>query len=255
MIRFFNMRRIAAPLAAVLMPLGAIALANPALAQTPVPVPAQTNNASDAAYSDLYAAMQEGLDSKQIIESSLAALGREFAANPDFASAEAVSPGLIAEVIEGLRPILNSQSERITVLYRPSTLGLFARHLTPDEAHSIAAFYRSDLGRKLMGGLSQSYSPDNTLSTIQTDTPVTRDQVQADISAATSKVMGQMSSDDLAEMGRMALANPALFKLEKVSSGVQVLRTQMENEPLTAEEDAAVLAVVEDVFARRLGGD
>lgn len=251
MIRFSHRRGVAAAFA-----LAALVGPAPAVwAQQPPPSSVvAANDPTDAAYGDLYSAMQEGVDQSLILDSALVAMGREFAATPDFAAAEAASPGLIAEVTSGMRPILEGQSNRLTQLYRPATLGLFARYLTPDEATSIAAFYRSDMGRKLMGGLSQSYSPDQTLSTITTETDVTTAQVKADIDAATSKVIGQMSQADLAEMGRLAMANPALLKLGLIGTGVQELRAQMENEPLTDEENAAVVAVVEDVFNRRLGG-
>lgn len=240
---------------AVALALATLAGPAPAVwAQSPDTAAVPANDPANAAYGDLYSAMQEGVDQSLILDSALVAMGREFAATPDFAAAEAASPGLIAEVTSEMRPILEEQSDRLMQLYRPATLALFARHLTPDEATSIAAFYRSDMGRKLMGGLSQSYSPDNTLSNITTETDVTTAQVKADIDAATSKVIGQLSEADLDEMGRLAMANPALLKLGKIGTGVQELRAQMENEPLTDEENTAVVAVVEDVFARRLGG-
>lgn len=237
------LRAAAAAFALGVLPLAALVPVAPALAQA--------GEASDAAYGDLYAAMQESVDQGQLINAAIAALAQEFAVTPEFAEAEAESPGLIAEVVNGMRPVFEAQSERVRVLYRPSTLALFARHLTPAEAADIAAFYRSAIGRKLMGGLSASYTPEATLSNIQTDTPVTREQVQADIGRATDAAVSALTNEDRAELGRMALANPALMKLSLIGNGVQELRVQMENEPLTAEEDAAVVAVVEDVFNRR----
>lgn len=267
MIGFFPLRLAAVLGALAIVPIALVAPGSPAQAESQAESQApalatalatalanDSIGSLDAAYSDLYAAMREGLDEGQIIEGSLAALGREFVANPDFAAAEAISPGLIAEIVDGMRPIIVGQSERLSALYRPTTLSLFARSLTPEEARAIADFYRSDIGRKLLGGLSHSFSPDATLSSIQTNSPVTREQVQTDVNAATSKVIGQMSEAELMEIGRIAMANPALLKLNSISGGVQELRAQMENEPLTAEEDAAIMAVVEDVFGRRLGG-
>ncbi len=249
MIRLIRLRSVAAAVAAALIGLAALVPAVPALAQAP----SQANDPADAAYTDLYNAMREGVDDALLTESALAVVAREFAANADFAAAEVVSPGLIAEVVDGMRPILIGQSDRLTTMYRPATLALFARHLTPPEATSIAAFYRSDMGRKLMGGLSQTYSPDQTLSSINGDANVTREQVEADITAATTKVIGQMSEAELEAIGRMAMANPALLKLGLIGGGVQELRTMMENEPLTAEEASAVETLITGVFSRRLG--
>ena len=186
-----------------------------------------------------------------MVDKALVVLGREFAASAEFKIAEAESPGLIKEMINNLRPIFVTQSERVRKLYRPTTLALLARHLTPDEATSIAAFYRSDLGRRLMGGMVENYSPDATLSNLESQAPVTAEQVQTDISNATNAAISAMSQDDLVALGKLAMAKPELLKLSLIGKGVQELRAQMENEPLTAEEDAAIVAVVEDVFNRR----
>ncbi|MEE4317653.1 MAG: DUF2059 domain-containing protein [Erythrobacter sp.] len=239
------LRHTCAALALALVPLSSFAAAGPAAAET--------GEAPDAAYADLYSAMQESVDQEQMADGALQALARQFAATPAFAGAEARSPGLIAEVTAGLRPIFVAQSKRVRQLYRPATLALFARHLTAAEAGSIAAFYRSDIGRKLMGGLARNYSPDATLSNLAEDGPVTREQVEADISQATGAALSALTPEDMTTLGEMAMANPALLKISLIGKGVQELRVQMENEPLTAEEDAAVVAVIEDVFNRRFG--
>lgn len=243
MIRLPRFRSLAASLALALAPLAALAPATPALAQA--------GDASDAAYGELYAAMESSVDQELMVDKALEVLGREFAASPEFKTAEAESPGLIKEMLANLRPIFVSQSERVRKLYRPTTLALLARHLTPEEATSIAAFYRSDLGRRLMGGMVQNYSPDATLSNLETQAPVTAEQVQTDISNATNAAISAMSQEDMMALGRLAMAKPELLKLSLIGQGVQELRAQMENEPLTAEEDAAIVAAVEDVFTRR----
>ena len=243
MIRAPRFRTLAAALAIGLAPLAVLAPATPALAQA--------GEASDPAYGELYDAMEGSVDQGLMVDKALVVLAREFAASPEFKLAEVESPGLIDELIVNLRPIFVTQSERVRKLYRPTTLALLARHLKPEEATSIAAFYRSDLGRKLMGGMVGNYSPDATLSNIQTEAPVTADQVKEDISKATNATISALSQDDLMELGKLAMARPELLKLSLIGNGVQELRAQMENEPLTAEEDAAIVAVVEDVFKRR----
>lgn len=243
MIRPVRFRTMAAALALGVMPLAALAPATPALAQ------AEASN--DAAYEELFAAMEAAIDQKLVLDASLAALAREFAGTAEFSQAEAASPGLIAEVVGNIRPIIEGQSARVSKLYHPTTLALFARHLSPAEARDVAAFYRSDLERKMMGNFSRQFTPEATLSGIETAAPVTREQVQADLGKAASATVSAMSQDDLMELGRQAQANPALLKLSLIGPGVQEIRVQMENEPLTAEEDAAIVAVVEDVFGRR----
>lgn len=252
MIRLPRFRTLAAGLA---LGLGLLALAAPALAQAAA-LPPQASSVvtpepENPAYGDLYDAMEGSVDQGQMVDKALVVLAREFAASAEFKIAEAESPGLIQEMIDNLRPIFVTQSERVRRLYRPTTLALLARNLTPDEATSIAAFYRSDIGRRLMGGMVANYSPDATLSNLETQAPVTAEQVQTDISNATNATISAMSPDDLVELGKLAMAKPELLKLSLIGKGVQELRAQMENEPLTAEEDAAIVAVVEDVFNRR----
>lgn len=236
-------RMIAAAFALGALPLAALVPAAPALAQANAP--------DNAAYEELLTSMEAAVDQKLVLESSLAALGREFASTPEFSQAEAASPGIIAEVVAGIRPIIEGQSARVAKLYRPTTLALFARHLSPADARDVAAFYRSDLGRKMMGSFSRKFTPEATLSGLETAAPVTREQVEADLGKAANATVSAMSQDELMELGRLALAKPALLKLSLIGPGVQEIRVQMENEPLTAEEDAAILAVVEDVFGRR----
>jgi hypothetical protein len=60
-----------------------------------------------------------------------------------------------------------------------------------------------------------------------------------------------MDQEDLIAMGKQAMANPALMKLQQVNPAIQQVRVKMENAPLTDEENAAIVTVVEDVFARR----
>jgi hypothetical protein len=241
-----HLSRLRHAVAAATLALGPIALmAAPSAAQ------AQSEAAPDPAYGDLISAIEGTVDQDQMINGAVNALKRQFASTPEFAAADAASPGLIDEVATGLRPILYQQNRRVQMLFRPEMIALFARNLTPAEARSIADFYRSDLGRKLVGNVAQAYTPDATLSGLKDETPVTADQVREDISSAVVSGIGQLSPDELRQMGEMAIANPALLKLQQVNPAIQQIRVKMENEPLTAEENAAVVAVVEGVFTKR----
>lgn len=238
--------RIRNAVAAAALALGPIALLTVSSAAS-----AQGATAPDPVYGDLIAAIEETVDQDLMISGAVGALKRQFAATPEFAAAETTSPGLIEEVATSLRPILTQQNRRVQALYRPEMVALFAARLTPGEAQSIASFYRSDLGRKLVGNVAQAYAPDATLSGIQTDAPITADQVREDINTAVVSGLGQLSPDELRQMGETAVANPALLKLQQINPAIQQIRVKMENEPLTPEENAAVVAVVESVFARR----
>ena len=258
MIRFSAYRRTGLALAVLL----AAPMLAPAAAAQDVPPPLMPAFADNApvianpqpdhpAYADLIDAIDSTVDRSRLISNGLAAIKRQMQANEALAAAESASPGLLDEIITGMRPVLESQNQRVTVSYRPRMIAAMADHLTPDEAASVAGFYRSDIGRKLMGSVVANFNMDQTMATAMTEKPITENEVRADINSAVTQGLQQMDSKDLAEMGRQAMSNPALLKLQRVNPQIQRLRAQMENEALTPQEDAAIAKLMEDIFARR----
>lgn len=234
--------------------LGAFALSPLALAVAPAPVTAQQ---SDAAYQDLFNAINEGVDHEVALDSTMRVVRREYAAVPEIAQVEKLSPGLIDELIKEMRPIFRDYQDRVRTLYRPQMVGLFQRSLSPFEAQDIAVFYRSDIGRRILGGVSRNYSPDATLENVenienQSDEEV-RGNVANDIGNATAATLSELSQDDLMAVGQMALEKPALLKLGQINPQMIALRAQMEQEQPTADEAAQIEAVIQAVFKRRLG--
>ena len=239
------------PLVAFVLALAPVAASLQANQPAPEAILMANPNADHPAYADLITAIKQTVDQDQMISGVVSAIKRQFASMPEFAEAEADSPGLIEEVAASLRPILTRQNRRVQALYRPEMVALFASSLTPAEARSIAEFRRFDLGRKLAGAVMQAYAPDATLSGIQSETPVTADQVREDISTAVVSGIGQLSPEELCQMGEMVMANPALLKLQQVNPAIQQILVKMENEPLTTEENTAIDEAVEAVFDRR----
>jgi hypothetical protein len=237
----------------------ALALAPIALAGLPLAAPLQAQEAAEAAqytgeeaeYTDLYNAIDEVVDSDAMIDATLVVMARQFNADPNMKMLEAMSPGTIDEITQELRPLFVRQSERIRTQYRPQMQAVFAQYLTPEDAVVAADFYRSDLGRKLMSNVSNSYSPDATLSGISEDTEITVEQVQEDISNASSAAVSKMSREELAEAGRMAMQQPALLKLGAMGPALNAVRAKMENEPLSKEEEAELEALMLAVLSRR----
>jgi hypothetical protein len=256
MIRISALRRTA--LAVTMLCLASAAGAQDVPSQPPpVPVfggeaPTIANPQPDhPAYADLIDAIDETVDKSTLISNGLAAIKRQMEANPDLASAEAVSPGILDEIVGSMRPVLERQNLRVTALYRPKMIGAMADYLTPDEAASVAGFYRSDIGRKLMGSVVANFNMDQTMASAMSEKPITETEVRADITSAVTQGLQQMDSKDLAEMGRQAFSNPALLKLQRVNPKIQRLRAEMENEALTPEEDATIGKLIQDIFARR----
>ena len=205
------------------------------------------------AYGDLLTAIESTVDMTLMIDNGLAAIRRQMVANSDLAGAEAASPGILDEILTTMRPVLERQNKRVTAQYRPLMAAAMADYLTPAEAGSVAAFYRSDIGRRLMGNVVKNFDMDQTMAKAVSEAPVTEADVNADIVNAVTKGMQGMDAADMAEMGKQAMANPALLKLQRINPQIQRLRAQMENEPLTPEEDAAIGAAIESIFAKRFG--
>ncbi len=219
------------------------------------PSPASAQDTADAAYLDLYAAMNEVYDRDAEIEATIEATRREFLAVPDIAYLEAISPGLVDEVLVEMRPVLIRVSERIREQYKPEMIAVFRRYLTPEEASGIAGFYRSDLGRKLMLGASQSYSPDTIMQEAMKDGVVSQEQVAADINASSKAAVDQMTPEELIEIDRQAALIPGFYKLGLMRDDIFEVRTRSENEPPNKVEEAEIERVIEAVIARRLGSE
>jgi len=103
----------------------------------------------------------------------------------------------------------------------------------------------------MMGSVVANYSFDKTLATVAAEKDVSAAEVKSDIDNAVAAGMAAMDEKDLIEAGRQALSNPALLKMQRANPAIQQVRAQMENEPLTAEEEATMAAAFEAVFKRR----
>ena len=260
MIRISAMRRLAIGqgrglLAAVLV------LGTPAMAQdAPPPAPRMIAPAAATianpqpdhpAYGDLILAIESAVDKEAVLGNAMAVVGQQLRADPNVGAAEAVSPGLVDEILAGMRPVIDRHNDRVTKDYRPRMMAVMADYLTPEEATDVAGFYRSDLGRKLMSGVISNYNMEGVIAAGMKEQQVTEAQVRGDITEAVTKGMAQMDKNDIEAIGRQALSNPALMKLQRIAPEINRLRTQMENEPLSPADDAEIVQVVEAVFAKR----
>lgn len=209
-------------------------------------------NADRPAYAELAAAMDATFDSDRLAAAQSEKAMQQLAANPALAEAETISPGLLKELAEDLRILAKQQSERVKALYHPQMLAVYASHLTPEEAASLAEFYRSDIARRLMNRtIDHIGGADDILFARSGGQPVTQEQVRADIGKVARDVAAGLDGDDLAEMTRQVGARPALAKLRVMKPQLEAIRTAMQNEPRNDEENAAMVAAVEAVFDRR----
>lgn len=274
MVRYSKLRRWGVIIAA------AASMAAPGQAQDPRPVPpppqpvylAQPQVSGDApvasadpdhpAFGDVIDAMTEAVDQEIALDNMSASIAREYAKVPEIAALEAVKPGLIDATVQAMRPILMTVSARVQREYRPRMQAVLARKLSPAEAMDIAAFYRSPLGMKMIGGATRGLTMENSLSSVSefmaegkdpADMEVSRSQVEKDITSAALSGIGALTGDELQQMGRLAQEKPALLKLNALIGDIISLRTQMENEQPTAEENAAIEKAVIEAVTLHLG--
>lgn len=245
--------------------LAVLVMAPPAIAQKPsmpLPPPPVEIQPDHPAYGDLIDAMNAAIDQDAALDAMSATIAREYGKVPQIAAMEQAKPGLIDAIVLAMRPTLKTYGQRVQADYRPRTRAMLANYLTPADAEDLAAFYRSPLGRKLMGQASRSLTMDSTLSGIGDDisagkdpTEVTIDsaQINSDIDKASRSAVGALSEDDLAELGRLTMEKPALLKLAAIRDDMLALRTQMENEQPTPAEAAAIERAVIGTLERHVG--
>lgn len=235
--------------------LAVLVMAPPAIAQKPsmpLPPPPVESQPDHPAYGDLLAAIQGSVDPETVITQTLKAARQSFLANPDFVAAEAQSPGFVDELVNSMRPVMVAQDARVKALYRPQFLALFAANLTPGEAASIARFYRSDLGRKIMTRVVDNTSLDARVASVGKEGTVSEDALGKDFTASSSAAVAQLTEADLMALERLITAEPALHKITGLQQPMIALRTRLENEPLSAQENADLEAAMSAVIARRL---
>lgn len=221
------------------------------LAQQPAAPPQAV--AESAAYAGLYDAILAGIDEEQVLDQLIASFSSQLmTANPDMVKAEAAFPGFSAALGEGMRPLFKSYRERVRLLYRPRMIAELGRSMTPAEALDAGDFYRSALGRKLLGGVSDGFDGKATTASALRDKTVDPAALNADIDVAATRAVERLTPADIAEFERMARTRPVLYRLDAVTSGIDEMNLAMQNEPLTAPEQAEMKRAVNAAIAAHI---
>ncbi len=244
--------------AAKLLAVPALALATFGLAPNPFAAPASAQvdqpaePESETAYEALHDAMTAAADNEAVFDNSMKAIERAYRQAPEMMALEEQSPGIIAKIVEAMRPSMWDLSNRIQVQYRPTLIAVYKKHLTAKEAGDLATFYRGPLGSRILRQAAAGYSPDATLSDLSEDKPITQDQVDADLEAAMQAVVKGLSSEDMVAMLQAMRETPAILKLRPVFDEIRVIRVQMENEQPTPEEEARITTAINKVLREEL---
>lgn len=221
----------------------AVLLACAPLAALPVhatDVPAAAPVAVDP-FEDIYAAIQESADMERQLDQLSATIAEQIAsADTSLAIAEARYPGLSKAMVTGFRPVLAGYSARVRESFRPRMIAVFRDKLSASEARDVAAFYRSPMGKRLLGGVVESFDAKATITSALKDKEVSAAAVQADTDAAVRGALAQFTQDDFAALGELARRQPGLMKLGAIGEALGPIRAAMENQPLTDAEQQAL---------------
>ena len=175
---------------------------------------ATSRAAADAAYIDLGDAIRESGDEDAQLDHQLESMAQQLATvTPAYVEAEALYPGMASAIAEALRPVIIGHGERVRKAHRPRIIAGFKEVLTEKEARSLAAFIRSPTGRMLM--------------------------------ASTADATGVDEGAPLSQQELVQLQQLLAGKMAALTAKVNALQAAMENEPLSAEEEAQILSAFE----------
>lgn len=241
--------------------LGLAAHGLPAMAQPANPLPAAASDQGDpdAPFRDVIRSIEESSNLDRSMALVADAMAEQFAiASPELALAERRYPGMGRAMANAMIPILKSRDARLRDIYLPRQIAVIRANLTASEAADVARFYRSDLGRKMLGGVVDSFDSKQMLSDAVNTGSVGAASFKADTNRAVAYTVGKLTDSDLLELEREFKARPGLMKLKPLGAALGELRVAAENEPMTPEEDkqieTAVIAAMERHIAAAKSG-
>lgn len=171
-----------------------------------------------------------------------------FATQTYFQTLESVQPGITGEIADAMMPIINNSLRvRLPELHRRQA-ELYKRQFSTSELVTLAKFYTSPTGQKLLEGVAENMRTDAMAAEAKKsdDFTITSKSVIADLRAAVPEALKTMTPGD--EQVLIAFANSGLLpRIQKISSKSQTLTLDWTNESLPGEEeelDAATNAVL-----------
>lgn len=204
----------------------------------------------EAAFEDLFNAIEESLDKDAAFENTLDALRRELANVPHMAALEQESPGLINDAVEAMRPSLVIATARADRNFRRETVSMFRENLTEDEAIEVAEYFRDPVIARMLGVVSRTYSPDAQLENIESKTRITQEQIERDARGASNRALAEISSDELEDIERRMEQSAAWRKFVTLRPQMTALRAKVDNAPLSPQEQLSLDTAIEAVLAQ-----
>lgn len=240
-----NLRIVVASVGLALAPFSAAAAQD---AAPPVAAPAQ----QVSAHLDLVLAIQEGVDVDLTIENQLAVVRSMWGQDPNMVAAEATYPGLFDAMIAAARPVIMRQNLEVQKEFQPRFAAALAEKLSDAEARTIADFYRSPMGRKLMAAMSANMDSRASIEGFVETGEVDMGDFKSDVDSSTAKTLSGLSQSDMEELGRLYMEEPALLKLTTLQPAMVPVRAEMEKAGATPERQQEIYSVIETAAQKHI---
>lgn len=218
----------------------------PLRAPEPVPESAYAPDDENGPHWQLFDALQNDLANELAADQAIEMLIGLLMEDANFAAAARRDRTILAELRAELRPAFFAYAERGQALMRPEMVGVLRAGLSDDDAASLAEFYRTPLGQRLILLMGENQSFERTLSDALDGGEISLASVQEDGAAAIAASTSQMTPEERAAVQAAVLSNPAFLRLQRISPQMLAIRTRFENMPPNNEERRAI----EEAFAR-----
>ncbi|QZD90351.1 DUF2059 domain-containing protein [Qipengyuania aurantiaca] len=229
-------------LISLLAPLAfATGLASAANAQEAEAVASASETSS---YDALLDSMLDGLDREQLIDNQLRVAKSFWEADANVVAMEAQHPGLMDAMVRAMRPILIRVDAELQNEYRDDFVAAIAATVTAEEASTIAQFYSSDLGVKMLSGISATYDGKESIAkTLESGAP-TNETFDRDTAVTTNHVVQTLSAEEQQELVAQFTSKPALQKLPAIQQAMRPIRIQMERAGMAPERQRVIQEAV-----------
>jgi hypothetical protein len=189
-----------------------------------------------------------------------AGIAQGLASNPSVSKLEAQYPGVSAAGIAAARPLAREYSARLVAKTSESKAAVFARRLTDPEMDDAIAFFRSEVGLRLVGRLITNADPGSVAKELVANTietgkiGISADAVHKIERDATRATMAQTSADDQIALMRFG-QKPVSAKLGSAGAEADVITLEVVNHPdpewLRQQTEAVNNAMLAFIDARK----
>ena len=175
-----------------------------------------------------------------------------FGSSEDIVALEAEYPGIVAEFLDALMPIVNnSMRVRLPELQRRQS-DLYVETFDEADLAFLLRFYESPTGRKLIALTMDNMRTDNMARAAKSsdDLTVSPDAVVADLRSTAHAITPHFDDSDMPMLIALG-SSSAAPKMQAMALRTQQIGLDWQDEYLPGEEEE-IEALLESIFARRM---